>query len=352
MALTDYVTLGQSGLKVSPFCFGAMTFGNEWGFGSDEPTSKRILDEFLERGGNFIDTSNFYTQGHSERIIGEHIGQHPAKRSRAVIATKFSANMAVKDPNAGGASRKSIISACEDSLRRLKTDYIDLYWLHWDDPFTPLEETLSALNALVRGGKVRYIGISDTPAWKISRAHTIAGFRGWANLIAIQIEYSLLERTVEGDLIPMAVELGLGITSWGPLRAGVLSGKYTRDNMRAESPGRAPSVSADANEHTFEVLDVLHAVARRHDTSAARVALAWVRGRPGVTAPIIGARTEVQLQDNLAAFAIELDDADLEELNGVSAPRLSFPHAFLKDAVRASYPDMSVNGQSFKAYGL
>jgi aryl-alcohol dehydrogenase-like predicted oxidoreductase len=215
-----------------------MTFGNEWGFGSEEPTSKRILDEFLERGGNFIDTSNFYTQGHSERIIGEHIGRHPAKRSRAVIATKFSANMAVEDPNAGGASRKSIISACEDSLRRLQTDYIDLYWLHWDDPFTPLEETLSALNALVRGGKVRYIGISDTP------------------------------------------------------------------------------------------------------------------GRPGVTAPIIGARTEAQLQDNLAAFAIELDDADLEELNEVSAPRLSFPHAFLNDAVRASYPDMSVNGQSFKAYGL
>jgi aryl-alcohol dehydrogenase-like predicted oxidoreductase len=352
MALTDYVTLGQSGLKVSPFCFGAMTFGNEWGFGSDEPTSKRILDVFFDRGGNFIDTSNFYTQGHSERIIGEHIGQDPAKRTRAVIATKFSANMAAKDPNAGGASRKSIISACEASLRRLKTDYIDLYWLHWDDPFTPLEETLSALNALVSGGKVRYIGISDTPAWKISRAHAIAGFRGWANVIAIQIEYSLLERTVEGDLIPMAMALGLGVTSWGPLRAGVLSGKYTRDNMRAESPGRAPSVSANSNEHTFEVLDALHAVARRYDTSAARVALAWVLRRPGVTAPIIGARTEAQLQDNLAAFAIELTAADLEELNDVSASRLSFPHEFLKDATRASYPDMSVNGQSFRAYGL
>src|SRR5260370_8496868 len=237
MALNHYVTLGRSGLKVSPFCLGAMTFGQEWGFGTDEATAGRLMDRFIERGGNFIEQANIYTGGPSEKIIGNHTGRDPSKRDRIVIATKFSGNMHRGDPNGGGANRKSIVSNCEASLRRLQTDYIDLYWMHWEDPFTPVEETIGTLNALVEAGKVRYIGFSDTHAWKVARAQSVAEFRGWAPLIALQIEYSLLERTVDGKPIPMAQTLRLGVTPWSPLRSGVLSGKYSRDNMKAESAG-------------------------------------------------------------------------------------------------------------------
>ncbi|HLY57659.1 MAG TPA: aldo/keto reductase, partial [Stellaceae bacterium] len=239
MPLNHYVTLGRSGLCVSPFCLGTMTFGEEWGFGSDPKSSIAILDHYMDRGGNFIDTANIYNGGHSERILGEHFGRDPEKRQRAVIATKYSANLHPGDPNGGGARRKSIIAACDASLKRLQTDYIDLYWQHWDDLFTPVDEVMRALDDLVSSGKVRYIGFSDTPAWKVATAQVTAQFRGWAPLIALQIEYSLLERTVEGELIPMAQAMGLGVTPWSPLRSGVLSGKYSRNNMTAESAGRA-----------------------------------------------------------------------------------------------------------------
>src|SRR5580704_7604251 len=290
-----------------------MTFGQEWGFGTDEATAGRLMDRFI-------------------------------------VATKFSGNMRRGDPNGGGANRKSIFANCEASLRRLQTDYIDLYWLHWEDAFTPIEETIGALNALVQAGKVRYIGFSDTHAWKVARAQTIAELRGWAPLIALQIEYSLLERTVEGELIPMAQALGLGVTPWSPLRSGVLSGKYSRDNMKAESAGRADWVARNANEHTFKVLDVLAEVARKRDTTAARVAIAWVLSRPGVTSPILGARTEAQLDDNLAAIEVKLTPEDIAALDTVTKPALNFPTAFLAGAVPASYPGMTVNGRDFQAH--
>jgi aryl-alcohol dehydrogenase-like predicted oxidoreductase len=206
MPLDHYVTLGKSGLRVSPMCLGAMTFGEDWGWGSSVADTQAILDRFLERGGNFIDTANAYTKGHSEKIIGDHLGRHPSKRDRVVLATKFLSNLYRGDPNGGGSHRKAIVSACEQSLRRLQTSYIDLYWMHAWDATTPIEETLRALDDLVREGKVRYIGFSDTPAWKCAEAQTIARFRGWAPLIALQIEYSLLERTVEGELIPMCLD--------------------------------------------------------------------------------------------------------------------------------------------------
>jgi aryl-alcohol dehydrogenase-like predicted oxidoreductase len=210
MPLNSYVTLGRSGLRVSPLCLGAMTFGEDHGWGSSVAESEAILSRFLERGGNFIDTANLYTKGHSEKIIGDFFAQRPGKRDRAVIATKFFGNLFAGDPNGGGASRKTIVAQCEESLRRLQTDYIDLYYLHNWDRFTPVEETLSALDDLVTSGKVRYVGFSDAPAWKVAQAQVIAHFRGWAPLIALQIEYSLMERTVEGELVPMALELGLG----------------------------------------------------------------------------------------------------------------------------------------------
>jgi aryl-alcohol dehydrogenase-like predicted oxidoreductase len=349
MPLNHYVTLGRSGLRVSPFCLGAMTFGEEWGFGSDERSSTEIMDYFVAEGGNFIDTANLYTQGHSESILGEYLARDPARRHRIVLATKFSANMTPGDPNGGGANRKSIIAACEASLRRLRTDYIDLYWQHWEDPFTPVEETMQALEALVAAGKVRYLGFSDTPAWKVATAQLTAHFRGWAPLIALQIEYSLLERTVEGELIPMALAMGLGVTPWGPLRSGVLSGKYTRGNMTAASKGRAPWVARNDSEFVFGVLDVLAAVASRRNTTPARVALAWVRARPGVASPIIGARTLEQLKDNLAALELRLAPEDIAELDRVTTPRFSFPIEFLPNATAQSYAGLTVNGVQFGA---
>ena len=236
MPLDHYITLGRSGLRVSPFCLGAMTFGEDLGWGSSVEESQRIIDRFVELGGNFIDTANRYTNGHSEKIIGDHVGRHSARRDRLVIATKFSGNLYPGDPNGGGSGRKSIIAACENSLRRLQTDYIDLYWLHHWDVNTPIEETMAALEDLVRAGKVRYLGVSDTPAWKVVEANVTARFRGWSAFVGLQMEYSLLERTIEGELIPAALELGLGVTPWSPLKGGMLTGKYTRESVKTVTP--------------------------------------------------------------------------------------------------------------------
>ena len=231
MPLNSYITLGRSGLRVSPFCLGTMTFGQDLpGFGSSVEESEAVLAHYMEQGGNFIDTANAYTRGHSEKIIGDFFHQGKGERDRVVIATKFFMNLFAGDPNGGGAGRKAIIAQCEESLRRLQTDYIDLYYLHCWDRFTPMDETMSALEDLVKTGKVRYIGVSDTPAWKVAQAQTMAHFRGWSSFIGLQIEYSLMERTVEGELVPMAQELGLGVLPWSPLKGGALSGKYTRAN--------------------------------------------------------------------------------------------------------------------------
>src|SRR5580698_11214018 len=262
MALDHYVTLGRSGLRVSPLCLGAMTFGEGLGWGTPVEESQRIMDRFISAGGNFIDTANFYTKSHSEKIIGDHIGHDPAKRDRLVIATKFSGNLYPGDPNAGGSGRKSIINACEHSLRRLRTDYIDLYWLHNWDVHTPIDETMAALEDLVRSGKVRYIGVSDTPAWKVAQANVMAQFRCWAAFIGLQIEYSLLERSVEQELVPMALELGLGITPWSPLKSGVLSGKYTRKSAGQVKADRGAFADSHLTERTYAIVDELNIIAK------------------------------------------------------------------------------------------
>jgi aryl-alcohol dehydrogenase-like predicted oxidoreductase len=324
MPLDHYVTLGRSGLRVSPLCLGAMTFGEDLGWGSSVKESEQILDRYFELGGNFIDTANFYTKGHSEKIIGDHIGRHKDKRDRIVIATKFSGNLYPGDPNAGGSNRKSIIAACEQSLRRLQTDYIDLYWLHNWDLHTPIEETMAALEDLVRAGKVRYLGVSDTPAWKVAEANVTARFRGWSAFIALQIEYSLLERTVEQELVPMAIELGLGITPWSPLKGGLLTGKYTRKSAQSKE-GRGMFMNHHMNEKTFALLDELEKIANAHDTTVARVALAWLQVQPGVTSTIIGARRLTQLEDNVKALEVELSAVELAHLNEKTKPVLGFP---------------------------
>ena len=344
MSMDHYVTLGRSGLRVSPFCLGAMTFGEDWGWGCTVAEAEVMLTRFIELGGNFVDTANAYTKGHSERIIGDYVRRR-GRRDQLVIATKFFANLFPSDPNAGGASRKSVMAACDESLRRLQTDYIDLYWMHLWDRFTPIDETLRALDDLVTAGKVRYIGFSDTPAWKVAQAQVTAGFRGWAPLVALQIEYSLLERTVEGELIPMAQELGLGVAPWSPLRGGVLTGKYTRENLTDAQPGRGERVTAFLTDQTFVIIDELVRVAAELDTTPAAVALAWVQRKPGVDSTIIGARTMAQLEANLAGVVVRLDDVQAAALDRVSTPTHSFPTPFLQMAPTIMHAGATVDGE-------
>jgi aryl-alcohol dehydrogenase-like predicted oxidoreductase len=346
MPLNHYVTLGRSGLRVSPFCLGAMTFGEDLGWGSSVEESQKIIDRYIELGGNFIDTANFYTKSHSEKIIGDHIGRHPNRRDRLVIATKFSGSLYPGDPNGGGSGRKSIIAACENSLRRLQTDYIDLYWLHNWDVHTPIEETMAALEALVHSGKVRYLGVSDTPAWKIVEANVIARFRGWPAFIGLQIEYSLLERTVEQELVPMALEFGLGITPWSPLKSGALSGKYTRKNAGQMKGDRSFVVQHVLSEKTYALIDVLETIAKAHDSTPARIALAWVQSRPGVTSTIIGARRIAQLEDNVKALDITLSAKEGTQLDELTQPTLGFPQSMAPMFPAVHHGGATVNGIS------
>ncbi|MCV7411058.1 aldo/keto reductase [Mycobacterium florentinum] len=344
MPLDQYVTLGRSGLRVSPLCLGAMTFGEDLGWGTSVEESQQIIDRYTELGGNFIDTANFYTRSHSEKILGDHIGRHAARRDRLVIATKFSGNLYPGDPNGGGAGRKSLISACENSLRRLQTDYIDLYWLHMWDKNTPIEETMAALDDLVAAGKVRYIGVSDTPAWKIVEANLIARFRGWSTFIGLQIEYSLLERTVERELVPMASEFGLGITPWSPLKNGVLSGKYTRQNAGQHDAGRGPLVESSLTEKTYALIDELEIIAKTHETNVAAVALAWLRAQPAVSSIIVGARRLTQLDDNLRAVDVNLAVEELARLDKLTKPSLGFPQNMLDMAPGMINGGTTING--------
>ena len=343
MPLSSYVTLGRSGLRVSPFCLGAMTFGEDSGWGASVADCEAILSRYLELGGNFIDTANIYTQGHSEKIIGDFFVKR-GTRDRNVIATKFFCNLFAGDPNGGGAGRKAIVAQCDESLRRLQTDYIDLYYLHNWDRFTPVEETMRALDDLVRAGKVRYVGFSDAPAWKVAQAQLIAHFRGWSPLIALQTEYSLMERTGEGELVPMAMELGLGVLPWSPLKMGALSGRYTRANGQKMSGHRGAFVG-EFTEKQFDIIDAAQKVAAELDTDVPGVALAWLQGKPGVTSTIIGARTLDHLEGNLRALELKLTPEQIAVLDAASKPILNFPAEF--NATRSpnfAHAGATVNG--------
>ena len=346
MPLDHYVTLGRSGLRVSPHCLGAMNFGEEWGFGCSAEDAAAIVDRYVALGGNFIDTANLYTRGHSEKILGDAVGRHPARRDRLVIATKFFGGMHAGDPNSGGAGRKSVVAACEESLRRLQTDYIDLYWMHCYDRLTPIEETLRALDDLVRAGKIRYVGFSDTPAWKCAEAQVTAAFRGWAPVVALQIEYSLLERTVEGELVPMARAMGMGITPWSPLKSGVLSGRYTRAN-RGDATTRRVWAQAALTDRAYDVIDALTHVASEVGAPAAQVALAWLAAKPGVTSIIVGPRTLAHLEDGVGALELRLDAAHVAALDAASKPQLDFPAGFLAGAGTFAHGGLTINGTSF-----
>jgi aryl-alcohol dehydrogenase-like predicted oxidoreductase len=330
-SLDSYITLGRSGVRVSPLTLGTMTFGEDSGWGASPETSQEILAEYLDRGGNVVDTANIYTNGHSEKIVGDFFAARPGLRERIVLSTKFFANLHPGDPNGGGGGRKALIAQLEESLRRLQTDYVDLYWLHNWDRRAPIEETLRALDDLVAAGKVRYIGISDLPAWVTAQAQTIAHFRGWAPVTALQLEYSLLQRTPEGELLPMAQELGIGVLPWSPLAGGRLSGKYVRDNGQPTDSRRA-HLYDPPTERDWDVIEAVARVAAGLGVDSAQVALAWVRSRAAISSTLIGARTIEQLRSNLASLEITLAPEQLAALDEPSTPSLDFPapiHALL-----------------------
>jgi aryl-alcohol dehydrogenase-like predicted oxidoreductase len=342
IALDRYRLLGRSALRVSPLCLGTMTFGTEWGWGADSSVSRAQLDLYAERGGNFIDTANVYTSGTSESLLGEFL---EGRRDRFVLATKYTSNMRERDPNAGGNHRKSLVQSLEASLRRLHTDHIDLYWVHVDDLITPIEETMRALDHVVRQGKVLHVGISDMPAWKVAQANTIADFRGWSPFTALQVEYSLVQRAPERDLIPMAQALGLAVTAWSPLGGGVLAGKYTKSDIPKPGDAAAGSPSGSRKdvivafsmltERTLAIAEVVKAVAKEVRATPSQVAIRWLLEQPGVTSPILGARTLEQLKDTLAALDVALLPEHLAKLDAASRIELGFPHDFLRsDMVR------------------
>jgi aryl-alcohol dehydrogenase-like predicted oxidoreductase len=291
--LRTYSPLGRSGLLVSPLCLGTMTFGTEWGWGAPKETAFALLARFLDAGGNFVDTADGYTNGTSEELIGEYM-KAPGKRERIVLATKFTFNAFPGDPNAGGNGRKNVLRALEGSLRRLKTDYVDLYWLHAWDGRTPVEEVLMTLDSLVRAGKIRHFGLSNCPAWYVARAQTIADLRGWERACALQHEYSLIERNIEREHVPAALELGLGLTAWSPLASGMLTGKYRRDSLGA---GRLGAVRDSGNpgfeklftERNWKLVEVVKDVARAVERTPAQVALNWTANRPAVASLLVGA---------------------------------------------------------------
>ena len=324
-----YRLLGHSGLRVSEISLGTMTFGEDWGWGTAKDEARKIYDAYREAGGNFVDTANVYTNGTSENFVGEFICDH---RQSVVLATKYTNAMPAGDPNAAGNHRKSMAQALEASLRRLKTDYIDLYWMHIWDQMTPVEEVMRAFDDLVSQGKVLYIGVSDAPAWWVAQANTLADLRGWTQFVGLQIEYSLVERSVERELIPMANAFRLGLVAWSPLAGGLLSGKY---HSGGASEGRYSSEMAKAFRRTGDrpdrIVAALNQVSQQVGHSPAQVALAWLRYRSIPVIPIIGARRISQLQDNLASLELELTTHQISTLDEASAIELGFPHEFYEN---------------------
>jgi aryl-alcohol dehydrogenase-like predicted oxidoreductase len=303
-----------------------MTFGEDWGWGGSTEESRKMFDIFGEAGGNFIDTANLYTNGTSEKIVGDLIR---SDRDRWVLATKYSLNMG-QHVNASGNHRKNMIQAVEASLRRLKTDRIDLYWLHVWDFTTPVEEVMRGFDDLVRAGKILYAGVSDSPAWRISQAQTIANLRGWTPFVGLQIEYSLVERTPERDLLPMAQAMGLGVTPWSPLGQGVLSGKYNQPGAAEGARLRREGAMPYLTDRNLKIAEQVGAVAKDIDRSPAQVALRWLLQRPVECIPIIGGRKPAQIEDNLRCIDFMLSDGDLKRLDDASRIELGFPHEFLR----------------------
>jgi aryl-alcohol dehydrogenase-like predicted oxidoreductase len=338
MTNMNYQLLGRSGLRVSDLCLGTMTFGDDWGWGAAKDQARKIFDAFREAGGNFIDTANIYTNGSSEKLVGEFIAGH---REEVVVATKYTnavsgfTGQPGTDANAGGNQRKNMVQAVESSLKRLGTHYIDLYWLHIWDQMTPVEEVMRAFDDLVRAGKVLHVGISDAPAWVVAKSNTMAELRGWTRYVGLQIEYSLLERTVERELVPMAKDQQMSVLAWSPLRNGLLTGKYLPENVK-QSQAEGSRMHSEmmkgfgtVEESTHATVREIVAVGEELGVSAAQVALAWLRTRPVPVIPIIGARKLAQIEDNIRSLDVKFSSEQLQRLDKTSAVSMGFPHDFM-----------------------
>ncbi|MEM7019537.1 MAG: aldo/keto reductase [Pseudomonadota bacterium] len=326
----QYRLLGKSGLKVSELALGAMTFGTETGFGVEKDESRKVYAAFREAGGNFIDTANVYARGTSETFLGEFMA---GERENIVLATKYTGGMRGRDVNATGNSRKNMMDSVHASLKRLNTDYIDLYWVHARDYLTPIEEVMRGLDDLVRQGKVLYVGVSDTPAWVVSQANTLAELRGWTQFVGLQIRYSLIDRTVERELLPMARALDIAVTPWGIVGSGVLTGKYNKD---PEAAGRA-QMRGQIAQRSLNIAAEVIAVAEELNATPSQIAIAWVRQSEGNIIPLVGARTEAQWEENLGVLDITLDEGVLQRLNKVSAIEPGFPHDMLRPQAQAQH---------------
>lgn len=338
-----YKLLGNSGLRVSELCLGTMTFGEDWGWGASFDECKTIYEAFREAGGNFIDSANIYTNGTSEKYVGELVA---SEREAIVVATKYSNGLPSNDPNGAGNHRKRMMQSVEGSLKRLKTDYIDLLWVHAWDFTTPPEEVMRSFDDLVRQGKVLYIGISDAPAWVVAQCNTIATLRGWTPFIGQQIEYSLLQRTVERELIPMARSLDIGVTAWSPLANGWLTGKYTQNDGNGEArrlDNEGMSAFVQQNDRNLAIARAVDEVAGQIGCSSAQVALSWLLHQG--TIPIVGARKASQVKDNLDCVNVKLSDQQLAQLEQVSQIELGFPHDFFNQEIPQSF----IFGGQFKA---
>jgi aryl-alcohol dehydrogenase-like predicted oxidoreductase len=337
-----YKLLGKSGLRVSELCLGTMTFGEAWGWGASKEASRQIFEAFVEAGGNFIDTANGYTNGASEKYLGEFVA---ADRDYFVVGTKYTlSDQNRADPNAGGNHRKNMIRTLEVSLKQLNTDYVDLYWLHMWDAMTPIEEVMRGLDDLVRSGKVRYVGVSDTPAWVVARANTLADLQGWSRFIGLQVEYNLMSRTAERDLLPMAWDLDIGVLAFGLLEGGQLTGKYNQ-------PSSEPKREEDASPEGKRLAGVIMQVAAEIGRTPSQVAINWVRqkwpGRRRII-PILGARTETQMKDNLGCLEFELSPEHYRRLAEANPLELGFPHYFirlphLRQMIYGQVPDLIDN---------
>ncbi len=316
-----YRLFGKSGLRVSEIALGTMTFGTDWGWGADEKECRAMFDLFADMGGNFIDTANRYTEGSSEQIVGACI---KSDRDRFVVATKYTLYDRKGDVNFSGNHRKNMMRSVNQSLKRLGTDYIDILWLHAWDYLTPVEEVMRGMDDLIRTGKVHYLGISDTPAWIVAQANTLAGFRGWSEFSGLQVEYSLLQRTPERDLIPMAQAFGMTVTPWAPLAGGVLTGKY----LKGES-GRISEKSDRRSDRSNRIASKVVASAEKLGVTPAQIALRWTMQKEFSSIPIVGGRNVKQLRESLGALDVAIPDEIMNELDEVSRIDLGFPHDFL-----------------------
>jgi aryl-alcohol dehydrogenase-like predicted oxidoreductase len=320
-----YRLLGHTGLRVSEAALGTMTFGTDWGWGADIDETRKIFDAYAGAGGNFVDTADRYTNGTAEKMVGEFVR---ADRDKFVVASKYTLSSRPDDPNAAGNHRKNLVQSLDASLRRMGTDYLDVYWVHIWDRLTPIEEMMRALDDVVRAGKVLYIGISDAPAWVVARANTLAEERGWTPFAAIQVQYSLIERSVERELLPMARDLDIAVTAWAALGSGILTGKYNKD--RSGGGGRIDTTGSSnmLTERSLAIAGEVVTLAAEIGVSPSQVALAWVRQQAGVVIPIIGATKLSQLVDNLSSLDVHLTAEQLERLDKASAIELGFPHDF------------------------